>query len=151
MSNEFELRRTLRELNAPREPDTDLWPAIAARLEATTTQARPRRWLPLALAASAAVAIAASAVALVGLRGHSVSVNPAHPTAEHASPLPDRGDPRLVAATVVLDAAKAELEQALAQDPGSRLLNNLLDRTARQRHNLDRWGTTPSSAMETRT
>jgi hypothetical protein len=154
MSNELELQRALRALrewNAPREPDTDLWPAIAARLEVATTQAYPRRWLPMALAASAALAIAASTIALVGLRGHPASMNPSLPTARHAPPLPNRGDPRFAAATIVLDAAEAELAQALAQDPGSRLLNNLIYRTARQRHNLDRWGTSPSSAMENRT
>lgn len=152
--SEFELRRALRELDAPREPDHDLWPAIAARLGTRSVQPRPRRWMPLALAASAAVAIAAGSVALIGLRGHSSSVNPAHSTAGHAGHAghaSDGGDPRLAAATVVLDAAEAELEQALSQDPGSRLLTNLLDRTARQRRNLDRWGTAPSSAMETRT
>lgn len=151
MNNELELRRALRGLAAPRTPDTDLWPAIAARLEAKTTPVRPRRWLPLALAASAAVATAASAIALVGLRGFAPSAGPAQSAVTHAQPLPDRGDPRLAAATVVLDAAQAELEQALSQDPESRLLNDLLARTARQRRNLDRWGTPPPSATETRT
>lgn len=146
MSNELEFRRVLRALDAPREPATDLWPGIAARLGPRTAPKRSRRWLPLALAASAVLAMAVASVAVIGPRA------PAHlATTPDAPAAVDRTDPRLAAAGVVLDAAQAELEQALRQDPGSRLLTNLLDRTERQRRHLARWENAVPSTLETRT
>ena len=59
---EFEMQRKLRAMNAPREPDRDLWPAIAARIaapsETSAQHATRRRWIPLAAAASTVLAIA---------------------------------------------------------------------------------------------
>src|SRR5690348_656284 len=60
---EFEIQRNLRAMNAPRMPERDLWPSIAARIEAGETsapRATRRRWLPLAAAAGTVLAIAGS-------------------------------------------------------------------------------------------
>src|SRR4051812_31580406 len=58
---EFEIQRNLRAMNAPRMPQRDLWPAIAARIESgesATPRTSQHRWLPLAAAAGTVFAIA---------------------------------------------------------------------------------------------
>ncbi len=58
--NDFELRRGLRALADGRDPQRDLWPAIASGIEtAPSRPTRPRWPWPLALAASLAVATVA--------------------------------------------------------------------------------------------
>ena len=43
--NDFEIQRDLRRMNAPREPQRDLWTGIATRIEATPAVVAPApRW-----------------------------------------------------------------------------------------------------------
>lgn len=146
--NDFELQRHLRTLNAPRAPQADLWPGIASRIaaEASTPVAQKRwqRW-PLAVAAAALFAVVGISL-MLGLRKPSESsLNamtavplPAHAAMDFARA--PGGDPRLVGAAVVLDAAHAELEQALEQRPDAVFLVGLLNRTNARRMKLDHFG-----------
>ncbi|HEU4664578.1 MAG TPA: hypothetical protein VFS55_11145 [Dokdonella sp.] len=152
---EFEIQRGLRQMNAPRTPQADLWPGIAARIAAADAAAAPaparrRRWLPFAVAASVLLAVAAGFPAY---RLHEQRVA-ADFAAATDSPLPVRvsprdahdlsrapgGDPRLLGAAVVLDAAHAELEQALDQRPDAVFLVSLLNRTNARRMKLEHYG-----------
>ncbi len=145
---DFEIQRRLRELNTPRPPQTDLWAAIAPRLagnESTLAAPRRYRWLPLAAAASLLAVIAGTLV--FGVREQNA---PYDMTATSVAALTSRDardfahargdDPRLVGAVVVLDAAHAELEQALDQRPDAVFLVGLLNRTNARRMQLDRYG-----------
>src|SRR3954471_11273172 len=69
---EFEIQRNLRAMNAPRMPQRDLWPAIAARIEAgesSTPRTSRHRWLPLAAAVGTVFAIAGGLL-FFALRDH---------------------------------------------------------------------------------
>lgn len=156
---DFEIQRRLREMNTPLPPQNDLWSGIAARIaaeEATAHTARRRRnWLPLAAAAALLVAIVTGSL-LVGMHSsepniamQSGSNDPATISSqklrEFARGTRDYsrapgGDPRLVGAAVVLDAAHAELEQALEQRPDAVFLVSLLNRTNARRMKLDHFG-----------
>lgn len=150
--NELEIQRKLRAMNAPREPATDLWAGIAARIAAEDGTAKApvrRRWLPFAMAAGALLAV--SGATLLGLRMHAAT-----DLAQQTIPLqkPERitpaqaldaarapgGDPRLAGASVVLDTAHAELEQALEQQPDAVFLVSLLNRTNARRMKLEHYG-----------
>jgi hypothetical protein len=162
--NDFEIQRRLRELNAPRAPQNDLWSGIAERIAAEEAVARSaqrrRNWLPLAAAASLLVAVVTGSV-MLGMRGagqdialqaaNEPSINDsassisaqklrefARGTREYSRA--PGGDPRLVGAAVVLDAAHAELEQALEQRPDAVFLVSLLNRTNARRMKLDHFG-----------
>jgi len=149
--NDFELQRALRDLHAPREPRTDLWPAIATRIGAETGASRARhgRWLPLAAAAAVLLATAGG-VLVLGLQRNGAPDLANVPSGAHpptALPATDDalarshgGDPRLAGAAVVLDAAHAELEQALEQRPDAVFLVGLLNRTNARRMQLERFG-----------
>lgn len=142
--NEFDTLRRLRELNTPRAPQTDLWPAIADRITAT---APPRRamWLPVAAAAAVVLAVAGSLY--VGLQpqlapersGGDFAALP-HVSPSAALAAAPASDPRLAGAGVVLEAAQAELEQALEQRPDAAFLVGLLSRTNAQRVKLEHYG-----------
>jgi len=153
--NDFEIQRGLRQMNTPRMPQADLWPGIAARIAAADAAtvpapARRRRWLPFAAAASVLLAAAAGFTAYA-LHEQQVA---ADFIAGTDSPLPVRvsprdardlsrapgGDPRLLGAAVVLDAAHAELEQALEQRPDAVFLVSLLNRTNARRMKLEHFG-----------
>lgn len=158
---DFELRRALRDLDAPRQPRNDLWTGIAARIAAEAAQAetvqpamrRHRAWMPLAAAASFLFVVTAGALMFAahrpattpeGVAQTSPSSSPALP---RVSPRDARdfigapaGDPRLVGAAVVLDAAHAELQQALEQRPDAVFLVSLLNRTNARRMKLDHFG-----------
>ncbi|NCT68200.1 MAG: hypothetical protein GXC76_11265 [Rhodanobacteraceae bacterium] len=148
--SEFEFQRRLRGLNVPQPPQADLWPAIAARIGAEAARpAAPRRraWLPLAAAAGLLLAVTAGTVTL-GLHEQRAAAPLADthallPTALHASRdatrAPD-GDPRLLGAAIVLDAAQTELEQALEERPDAVFLVNLLNRTHARRMKLEQLG-----------
>lgn len=148
---DFEVQRQLREMNSPRMPRADLWPAIATRIAADAALPAPRRrrpaW-PLAIAAAMLLAV-----------GGSLVLRAPHPhgdapvMAAAASPTPrltprdaldparmPSGDPRLVGAAVVLDSAHAELEQALERRPDAVFLVSLLNRTNARRMKLDHFG-----------
>lgn len=145
--NDFQLQRALRDLDAPREPRNDLWPAIATRIgaEAGATRARRRRWLPLAAAAALLLATAGG-VLMLGLQRNGAPdlanvpsgarTSTALRATDDALARSRGGDPRLAGAAVVLDAAHAELEQALEQRPDAVFLVGLLNRTNSQRMRL---------------
>jgi len=150
---EFEIQRGLRNMKAPRMPSHDLWPAIAARIEAApATMARtPRhRWIPLAAAAGTVLAIAGGIV-MFTLRDRetlsSAIADATSPRVERISPRDAREqasrtgeDPRLAGANIVIDAAHAELQQALEQHPDAVFLVSLLNRTNAQRMKLEQFG-----------
>jgi len=147
---DFEIQRRLREMNAPREPQDDLWAGIAARIAAQAAPAARRRyWLPLAAAAALLLAVVGGTLVL-GLRQthlQDVASIDADKPAQRISPRDAQafgrapgGDPRLVGAAVVLDAAHAELQQALEQRPDAVFLVSLLNRTNARRMKLDHYG-----------
>lgn len=151
---EFEIQRRLREMNAPHLPSADLWPAIAQRIAAgedSSRVARRRRArVPLAAAAALLLAVVGGTL-LLGMQQHraqdslasdagAISKSRIGPRdAQDVSRAPG-GDPRLVGAAVVLDAAHAELEQALERRPDAVFLVSLLNRTNAQRMKLDYFG-----------
>ena len=153
--NEFELRRELRGLRSDREPGQDLWPQIARRLQTGESSGvgsiprRRRHWLPLSAAAAIAVSLSAGifSMAMQGQafvasadsseRAPSVSVQ--HQI-ERARELALTVDPRLAGAEIVVDAANAELEEALRQQPDAVYLVGLINRTHAQRRKLARLG-----------
>jgi hypothetical protein len=150
---DFEFRRELRELRAPREPARDLWPQIASRISAESTVAtmprrRSFRW-PMAVAAGVVMAITFGLFSL-NLPGRSVrtaTTETAWPERidvsqqiQHARDLAETGDPRLASAEVVLDAASSELDHALEQQPDAVFLVGLINRTHAQRRKLARLG-----------
>jgi hypothetical protein len=151
---EFEIQRNLRAMNAPREPDRDLWPAIAARIgssmETSAPHATRRRWIPLAAAAGTVFAIVGSLTffALKDRIDTSADSDYAMTTRiERISPAQAREqalrsgeDPRLAGPNIVLDAAHSELQQALEQHPDAVFLVSLLNRTNAQRMKLEQFG-----------
>jgi hypothetical protein len=150
---DFELRRELRELRAPREPARDLWPQIARKIAAesagaTVPRRRLARW-PLAIAAGVVMAITFSLFSLD--RPWHSDRTARDETAnrdgidvgqqiQHARDLAATGDPRLASAEVVLDAASSELDHALEQQPDAVFLVGLINRTHAQRRKLARLG-----------
>lgn len=137
---DLELRQRLRQLRDARDPARDLWPAIAVRLQpapAATRHVRRRRAPALAAAALLLLALGVGAL----LRPWHAALDPglagATPTPLHRTPTrAPHGDPRLLAGAIVLDTAHAQLEQALAAQPDSALLNDLLKRTQARRARL---------------
>jgi hypothetical protein len=147
---DFEIQRRLRDLRLPVEPSHDLWPGIATRILAAEAVAPVpavrRRRLPLALAAGVAVAAVAGVLSLALQR----QPDPQPLVHGEATGLPgirgvelDRipgNDPRLAGATLVIDSAQQQLEQALEQQPEAVFLVGLLNRTHAQRMKLERIG-----------
>lgn len=142
--NDFEIQRGLRRMNAPREPQRDLWSGIAARIEAAPLAAvcRPR-WRSPAFAAAAGIVLAVAAIATFRAQTPSPATFADGNARATLRPLKTRApndDPRLLAAAIVLDSAHAEIEQALAQSPNNPLLVDLLSRTQARRDRLDHYG-----------
>lgn len=151
---DFDIQRRLREMNAPRLPETDLWAGIAGRIASETRvpASRQSAW-PLAAAAALLLAVATGGL-IFGLQQHSTTGNvaatasvPAFDKIRRPSPRDAQdvgrapgGDPRLVGAAVVLDSAHAELQQALEQRPDAVFLVSLLNRTNARRMKLDHFG-----------
>jgi hypothetical protein len=132
------------------KPARNLWPGIAARLER-----RPRRARPLVFAAAAGVAGACVAGALawavlhgraptpaveVAMSGHSFEepVNPRYVTARNSLELDFRErlallDPvtrgKIEASLAVIRQAHEDIRKALANDPGSPVLEQLWQST----------------------
>jgi hypothetical protein len=141
--NEFEWRRQMRDLRQPLAPRQDVWASIEAALDdAESSLARnspsgrsknPARWFM-------AAGVAASLV-LAGIIGwHAHDLSPAASMAStqntHVAPSWKPTDPRLMGAATQLNAARAELQQAIDQAPGSPALQRLLIRTERQQNQL---------------
>ena len=151
---EFEIQRNLRAMNAPRMPQRDLWPAIAARIEAgesATPRSSRRHWLPLAAAAGTVFAIAGGLLffALRDRMGapaesddYAMSTQFQRITPQEArdEALRSGQDPRLAGANIVIDAAHSELQQALEQHPDAVFLVSLLNRTNAQRLKMEQLG-----------
>lgn len=153
--NEFELRRELRGLRSDRQPDQDLWPRIARQLQTEESsddgwiRKRRRTWLPLSAAAAIAVSLSAGIFSMAmqgspfvdsrvfGEGSESLSVQD---QIGRARELALTVDPRLAGAEVVVDAANAELEEALRQQPDAVYLVGLINRTHAQRRKLARLG-----------
>ena len=139
--SDFELQRALRGLRHDEAPARDLWPAIAARVGVAASAPAPRRQRgprPLWLAGAAVLLAAAASLwlhpwdapASRTLAGDAVA--PLHAPRTQ----PPNGDPRFLAGAIVLDTAHAQLEHALAQQPDSALLGELLKRTQARRARL---------------
>ena len=153
--NEFELRRELRGLRGALEPGKDLWPQIAQRLQTEESSGhapvskRSRRWLPLSAAAAIAGSLSAGIFSMA-MQGPSFEDSPASSARteslsvqaqiERARELALTVDPRLAGAEVVVDAANAELEEALQQQPDAVYLVGLINRTHAQKRKLARLG-----------
>lgn len=152
---DFELQRRLRDMNAPHVPQDDLWPLIAARIatETVVPQAVRRRIRTWPLAAAAAVLVAIGGVLNLSQPAPESEPHLAQETAATMS----RGtilsprdaeafarangtDPRLAGATVVLDSARGELEQAIEERPDAAFLVGLLARTNARRVKLEHYG-----------
>lgn len=139
MNLHFEDRQRLHALAQSVQPQRDLWPAIAARIE---TQSRtPRRrmqWLAIA----ASFACAAVIVGVIGertLHSSQPATSPAQiAAAAKTSARWKPNDPRLRGAAVELRAAQGELQQALAIAPNSPYLQRLLQDTENQQSRLRR-------------
>lgn len=146
---DFEMQRRLRELNAPRAPRNDLWIAIAPRLAGPLPAPAMRsrqHWLALAAAASVLLAVLAGSW-MVGVHeqdaGQSVTTTATQvvtPQQAIESARARGDDPRLAGAVIVLDAAHAELEQALERHPDAVFLVSLLNRTDMRRMKLGHYG-----------
>ena len=145
MNNEFQWRSEMRKLGGSIEPETDLWPGIAARLSVHKPVAvrRSRTRFAVAIAASLMVAVGA------GLIGQRVLQTPAKlPIVEVSNNVDDRqhtalewsqpSNPILASAAQDLDSASAKLQDALEQRPDAVFLVGLLNRTNSQRVRLMR-------------
>lgn len=139
MNLHFEDRQKLRALAQPVEPQRDLWPAIAARIE-TQSRAphRPMQWLALA-ASFACAAVIVGAVGVHRLHSPQPATTPAQiAAAANTAARWKPSDPRLRGAAVELRAAQGELQQALAIAPNSPYLQRLLHNTEHQQSRLRR-------------
>jgi hypothetical protein len=151
---EFEIQRNLRAMNAPRMPQRDLWPLIAARIDSgasATPRATRRHWLPLAAAAGTVLAIAGSLLvftlrdrtgAPVESDDYAMATQFQRITPQEArdQALRSGQDPRIAGANIVIDAAHTELQQALEQHPDAVFLVSLLNRTNAQRMKIEQLG-----------
>ncbi|SFS07616.1 hypothetical protein SAMN05216570_2290 [Dyella sp. OK004] len=136
--NELEWHRQMRALREPVSPRRDLWPDIAAALDAdagvqTPTARASRRQAWLLAAGFAGLSLLAGSLNLQLQR----TQHPAAPatdlaSVDHWKPT----DPRLAGAAVELDAARMELQQAIQQAPHSPALQRLLDRTEKRQLQL---------------
>jgi len=142
--NDFEIHRDLRRMNAPREPQRDLWTGIATRIEAAPVAAsRSLRWRRPAFAAAAGLVLAFTAFSTWRMQSPpspSFAAEDARAMLRAVKTRAPNDDPRLLAAAIVLDSAHAELQQALAQHPDSPFLVDLLNRTQARRDKLDHFG-----------
>ncbi len=151
MNNEFQWRSGMRKLDEKIEPASDLWPAIAARIErdarVVPLQSRTA-WRQRITAVAATLVIASGAGLLAYHQRENVGV------AETAPPVtvPATGarmkmprtaldwavpaDPKLAAAAQDLDQASADLQAALEARPDAVFLVSMINRTNAQRMRL---------------
>jgi hypothetical protein len=142
MNLHFEDRQKLRALSRTVEPARDLWPQIAARIEAQPRTSHRLQWLAMA-ASLAAVAVLAGVFGTRMMQAGRAPATAAHSSAFVAAADPSinhwkPADPRLRGAAVELRAAQGELKQALAIAPHADYLQQLLERTERQQSRLQR-------------
>ena len=148
---DFELQRHLRDLRVEVAPERDLFPAIAARIEgrqlATAGVRRRSPWLYAAAAAilvSVITAVGIGQMAMQRVDGNLVqrNVDPASLPGMNAAAVAGApgGDPRLAAASLVIDDARSQLEQAITERPDAVFLVSLMNRTNAQRMKLERLG-----------
>ena len=148
---DFELQHRLRDLRVPVAPERDLFPAITAQIEGRQLAAsRIRSRLPWLYAAAAAILVSViTAVGIGQMATQRTETNLAQRSADPAT-LPGMnaaavagapgGDPRLAAAAMVVDDARAQLEQAIAERPDAVFLVSLMNRTNAQHMKLERLG-----------
>ena len=158
MNNEFLWRNQMRKQAEAVEPEHDLWPAIAARLNATATSHRRSRRSRIGWLAIAATLVVAGGAGLTAWRWQravpvpapvamtATDVQPvaAQPVANSGAPAPELtaldwavpDDPMLVASAQNLDNASAQLQDALEQRPDAVFLVGLLNRTNSMRLRL---------------
>ena len=150
MNNEFQWRSGMRKLDEKVEPATDLWSAIATRIEsdARVVPLQPRGTWRQRFAAIAATLVIASGAALVAYRqtGNGVvasvpvkaptgvSFNTPRTALDWAVP----ADPKLAVAAQDLDKASADLQAALEAHPDAVFLVSMINRTNAQRMRLMR-------------
>jgi len=144
--------RWLRELERqaaalPREitPDRDLWPGIALRLQQRPETRAQRRgigawpWLPMAGALVAGYALALW-MPLPRLSGAALPVAPTATLVENIRPalahLPAKTRAVVEADLTGLERDRQRIEQALAEDPGNPLLQELRTSTADRAESL---------------
>ncbi|TAM08855.1 MAG: hypothetical protein EPN56_04235 [Rhodanobacter sp.] len=125
--SELEWRRALRDLKQPSTPARDLWPDIAAALDATPSATAKHKRRPWMLAA-----VVAAAFLLAGGIGASLHGRAGQDLGDAATARVTPADPRLRGAVIELDATREVLQGALQQNPDSPLLRRLLARTERQ-------------------
>jgi hypothetical protein len=147
-NNEFQWRSGMRKLDEKIEPATDLWSAIAARiqLEDRVVPLSSRGAWRQRFAAIAATLVIVSGAGLIAYRAGNVEV---------ASTLPTRApsgisvnvprtaldwavpaDPKLAAAAQDLDKASIDLQAALEAHPDAVFLVSMINRTNAQRMRL---------------
>lgn len=125
--SELEWRSALRALKQPVAPARDLWPDIAAALDAAPAPSTGHRGQPWLLAA-----VVAAAFLVAGGIGALVHFRAAPTVGAVATASATMTDPRLRGAVIELDATREMLQDAMRQNPDSPLLRRLLTRTERQ-------------------
>ncbi|HEX6833408.1 MAG TPA: hypothetical protein VF132_07740 [Rudaea sp.] len=153
MSTEFEWRNEMRKLGGAVAPQNDLWPGIAARIAVAQNPPKRSRTprLVFALAASVLAAVGAGVIGTHFLHAPTGPVATAPNDATVATNTPDSNDkprtaldwaqpanPKLALAAQDLDAASAQLQDALEKRPDAVFLVGLLNRTNSQRVRLMR-------------
>lgn len=152
MNNEFQWRSGMRKLDEKVEPASDLWPAIAARIErdARVVPLRSRAAWRQRITAVAATLVIASGAGLLAYRQHGkddvarTTPETPVPTATGARMNMPRtaldwavpADPKLAAAAQDLDQASADLQAALEARPDAVFLVSMINRTNAQRMRL---------------
>jgi hypothetical protein len=143
--SEFEWRSEMRKLSGAVEPARDLWPTIEARIAALPNR-RSRRPLIFSMAAGLLVACGAMVFAwrlhtTAPVESPAVASTTAVTNApnkhKHArADLAQPAHPVLAAASLDLDDASADIQEALEQRPDAVFLVGLLNRTNGQRMRL---------------
>lgn len=152
--DDLDLLRRLKALPREREPASDLWAGIEARLRPAAASRRPVRWLPCALAASALLAAVLFLQSRPAMDAPAVAVAP--PAAAPANEFVRREaaaitieyrlaletfagatlPPELQVAATELDVSARSIRRALRDDPDAVYLLDRLRRTYDQRLKL---------------
>ncbi len=137
--NEFEWLKQTRALDRPVEPQRNLWPGIAARIEAAApAPAHPARLLPFAMAAALAALSVLAGVLAWRQQALPTAQTGGHATLATTTTIPATWkprDPRLAGAAIELDIARRQLVRAIHAAPRDAYLHHMLAHTNQQ---LDR-------------